>query len=79
MAVPTNKDELLRAINSNFDKLIIDLNRVPLTMVDERSLEGHAKETQMSIANLCAYLVGWNLLVLKWLDRDATGQPIDFP
>lgn len=79
MAVPTNKDELLDAIDSNFDKLIMELHGVPLSLVDERSLEGHAKGTQMSVADLTAYLVGWNELVLKWLDRDAAGEPVDFP
>ncbi|WP_433850287.1 ClbS/DfsB family four-helix bundle protein [Brucella pseudogrignonensis] len=79
MAVPTNKDELLKAITTNFDKLILDLSGVPLSVVDECSLEGHAKGTQMSVANLAAYLVGWNELVLKWLDRDAAGEPVDFP
>lgn len=79
MAVPTNKDELLDAIDSNFDKLIKELHGVPLSLVDERSLEGHAKGTQMSVADLTAYLVGWNELVLKWLDRDAAGEPVDFP
>lgn len=79
MAVPTNKDELLKAIDANFDKLIKELRAVPLSLVDERSLEGHAKGTQMSVANLAAYLVGWNELVLKWLDQDAVGEPVDFP
>jgi len=79
MAVPTNKDELLKAIDSNFEKLIKELRGVPLSLSDESSLEGHAKGTQMSVANLAAYLVGWNELVLKWLDRDAAGEPIDFP
>ncbi|WP_426128447.1 ClbS/DfsB family four-helix bundle protein [Pararhizobium sp. PWRC1-1] len=79
MAVPTNKDELLKAIDSNFDRLIIELRGVPLSVVDERSLEGHAMGTQMSVANLAAYLVGWNELVLKWLNRDAAGEPVDFP
>ncbi|MDQ0349627.1 ClbS/DfsB family four-helix bundle protein [Ancylobacter vacuolatus] len=79
MAVPTNKDELLNAINTNFDKLIAELSSFPLLVVDQCSLEGHAKKTQMSVANLVAYLVGWNELVVKWLDRDAAGEPIDFP
>lgn len=79
MAVPTTKDELLKAIESNFEKLLKDLHGVPLSAVNEASLEGHAKGTQMSVANLVAYLVGWNELVLKWLDRDAAGQPVDFP
>ncbi|MDX3978449.1 ClbS/DfsB family four-helix bundle protein [Shinella sp.] len=79
MAVPTNKDELLKAIDSNCDKLILELRGVSLAVVDECSLEGHAKGTQMSVANLVAYVVGWNELVLKWLDRDAAGDPVDFP
>ncbi|MEZ5782292.1 MAG: ClbS/DfsB family four-helix bundle protein [Rhizobiaceae bacterium] len=79
MTVPTNKDQLLKAIDLTFDKLIMDLSGVPLSRVDECGLEGHVKGTQMSVTNLVAYLVGWNELVLKWLDRDATGEPIDFP
>lgn len=79
MAVPQNKDELLKAINENFGTLIKDLRAIPLAIVDECSLEGHAKGTMMSVANLAAYLLGWNELVLKWLDRYAAGEPIDFP
>ncbi|WP_416221927.1 ClbS/DfsB family four-helix bundle protein, partial [Serratia grimesii] len=54
MAVPTNKDELLKAIDSNFNKLIKELRGVPLSVVNEHSLDGHAKGTQMSVANLTA-------------------------
>lgn len=32
----------------------------------------------MSPADLVAYLIGWNDLVLKWLDRDDRGEPVDF-
>lgn len=79
MAVPTNKDELLEAINSSFDKLNKGLHDVPLSVVDQCSLDGHVKGTQISVANLVAYLVGWNELVLKWLDRDAAGEPFELP
>lgn len=79
MAVPQSKDELLKAINTNFDKLHRELADIPDAMVRSGSLEGHAKGTMMSVADLVAYLVGWNELVLKWLDRDAAGQPVDFP
>lgn len=79
MAVPINKEELLKAIHLSFDRLVKDLDAVPLSAVHDRSLEGHAKGTQMSVADLVAYLVGWNELVLKWLDRDAAGEPVDFP
>ncbi|MFB2533531.1 ClbS/DfsB family four-helix bundle protein [Paracoccus sp. p3-h83] len=79
MAVPQNKDELLKAINVNFDKLLRELADIPDAKVRSRSLEGHAKGTMMSVADLVAYLVGWNELVLKWLDRAAAGEPVDFP
>ncbi len=78
MPPPKNKDELLAAINGNFDKLRKELAGVSEEMA-RMDLEGHAKGTMMSIADLVAYLVGWNELVLKWLDRDAAGKPIDFP
>lgn len=79
MAVPQNKDELLKAINGNFDKLRKELADIPDSEVQNKDLEGHAKGTMMSVADLVAYLVGWNELVLKWLDRYESGQPIDFP
>lgn len=79
MAVPQNKAELLAAIESNFTKLNKVLGDVPVDAAMEASLDGHAKGTRMSVADLVAYLVGWNELVLKWLDRDAAGAAIDFP
>ena len=33
----------------------------------------------MSVHNLVSYLLGWNMLVLKWIEKDAGGEPIDFP
>ncbi|MDX9668461.1 ClbS/DfsB family four-helix bundle protein [Pseudomonas sp. P5_152] len=79
MAVPQNKEQLLAAIETRYEKLLCTLNSVPTQWLDECTLEGHAKGTQMSVANLVAYLVGWNELVLKWLEMDARGQVIDFP
>jgi len=79
MAVPQSKPELLSAIEVNFDKLMTDLRAVPLDLADDCGLDGHAAGTRMSIANLVSYLIGWNELVLKWLDRDKAGLPVDFP
>ncbi|MDR6627956.1 ClbS/DfsB family four-helix bundle protein [Caulobacter segnis] len=79
MAVPASKAELLAAIDLTFDRLMADLARTPLERVDETTLPGHAAGTLMSPADLVAYLIGWNELVLKWLDRDDRGQPVDFP
>jgi hypothetical protein len=79
MAVPQSKTELLSAIEVNFDKLMTDLRAIPLDLADDCGLDGHAAGTRMSIANLVSYLIGWNELVLKWLDRDKAGLAVDFP
>ena len=79
MAVPSSKAELLAAIATTFDRLTADLARVPTDRVREASLAGHAAGTTMSAADLVSYLIGWNELVLKWLDRDDRGEPVDFP
>lgn len=79
MAVPKNRFELLEAIRTNYQKLAADLISVPASHAHEATLEGHAQGTQMSVADLVAYLIGWNLLVLKWCDAKARGLPIDLP
>lgn len=79
MAVPASKADLLAAITTAFDKLMADLSKVPLNRARERTLDGHAAGTSMSPADLVSYLVGWNELVLKWLDQDDRGAKIDFP
>lgn len=79
MPIPQNKSELLQAINENFGKLLKDLKLVPSDISQLPKMEGHAKGTEMTVADLVAYLTGWNNLVLKWLDRDNKGEVIDFP
>ena len=79
MAIPESKTELLAAISERFAKLALALDAVPAEIADEKSMEGHAKGTMMSANNLVSYLLGWNELVLKWLDEDAKGQVIEFP
>ncbi|MFC7706204.1 ClbS/DfsB family four-helix bundle protein [Plastorhodobacter daqingensis] len=79
MAVPASKTELLDAISKTFGELICDLERVPPELARTASLEGHAAGTMMSPADLVAYLLGWNELVLRWLDRDDRGEVVEFP
>lgn len=79
MAIPTSKAALLAAIGTNFDKLLADLSEVPADRARERSLEGHAAGSTISPADLVSYLIGWNELVLKWLDLGDRGARIDFP
>lgn len=79
MSIPTSKTELLGAIAERFAELDSALDSVPSEIADEKSMEGHAKGTMMSANNLVSYLIGWNELVLKWLDEDDSGQVVEFP
>ena len=79
MGVPASKTELLDAISKTFGKLIADLERVPPQLARTASMEGHAAGTMMSPADLVAYLLGWNELVLRWLEQDDRGEVVEFP
>lgn len=79
MAVPTNKEELQEAIKTNYDKLKKDLLTIPYQLTEIKDLEGHSKDTLMSVNNLVAYLVGWGELVLKWNKKRDADEKIDFP
>lgn len=79
MPVPQNKVELLSEITSSYSKLKVDLKRVPTAYANTKELGGHAKETQMSVRNLVAYLIGWGELVLKWHHQKQENQEPDFP
>ena len=79
MAVPHSKDELLRAVEGEYDKLVRDLFRVPEARAREASLAGHKADTMMSPADLVAYLIGWNELVLSWHELRDRGVEPEFP
>jgi len=79
MAIPKEKDELLKAIVDNYKKLANELTKIPIDLTEKKELEGHSKNTLMSINNLIAYLVGWGQLVLKWNDKKSKGLEINFP
>lgn len=79
MAIPKNKEELLHSILGNYEKLKTELAGIPSELAGIRALEGHSKNTVMSVNNLLAYLVGWGQLLLKWSDRKDKGLEVDFP
>ena len=79
MAIPKNKEELLHSILGNYEKLKTELAGIPSELAGIRALEGHSKNTVMSVNNLLAYLVGWGQLLLKWSDRKDKGLDVDFP
>jgi len=79
MPIPKNKLELLHAIEDTYQKLQLDLQRVPIQDASIKNLEGHAKDTMMSPCDLVAYLIGWGELVLKWNRLKNKEETIDFP
>lgn len=50
-----------------------------MELTKKNELEGHAKETKMSVLDLVAYLIGWGELILKWNRKKENGDPVDFP
>lgn len=79
MAIPQNKSELILAIKINYEKLKNEIQTIPIELVYDIDLEGHSKNTNMSIHNLVSYLLGWGELVLKWNYRIDNKLSVDFP
>lgn len=79
MAIPRDKEELLIAIVANYKKLTTELSSIPIDLTENKELEGHSKNTLISIKDLVAYLIGWGRLVLKWNDRKNRRLEVGFP
>ncbi len=79
MAIPQNKSELKEQIQIHYQKLALDLERVPIGISREIGIPGNVKGTAVSPSDVVAYLVGWGELVLKWIDGKEKGLDVDFP
>ncbi|MDY0987810.1 ClbS/DfsB family four-helix bundle protein [Flavobacterium sp. CFBP9031] len=79
MAIPKNKEELQTAIKTNYSKLKKELSKTPEESTTIPNLQGHAKDTLISINNLVSYLIGWGELVLKWNTKKELNETVDFP
>lgn len=79
MSVPATKEELLQAIETNYNKLNKELQNISDEIASTKNMEGHSKDTVMTVNNLLAYLIGWGKLVLKWNEKRTLNQPVDFP
>ncbi|MCP1995951.1 ClbS/DfsB family four-helix bundle protein [Flavobacterium sp. HSC-61S13] len=79
MAVPQDKKQLIDAIEKNYRLLKIQIDRVPPLHRASKVMEGHAKDTVMSLDDLLSYLIGWGQLVLKWQKNYQNVGLIDFP
>ena len=79
MAIPTSKKELKEAIKTNYEKLQSDFENIPDKLTSIKDLDGHSKNTSMSVCDLVSYLIGWGELVLKWNKKKDDGEKVDFP
>lgn len=79
MSVPVNKEALILAITTQYDKLQHELILIPENLSHVAEIEGHVKNTQITAHNVVAYLVGWGELVIKWHDKKTQHLPVDFP
>lgn len=79
MSIPANKTQLIQAITTNYQKLQKDLSDISPQQTNQKNLDGHAKDTQISINDLVAYLIGWGQLLLKWNQLHDNQAPISFP
>ncbi|MDD2772538.1 MAG: ClbS/DfsB family four-helix bundle protein [Elusimicrobiales bacterium] len=77
--VPKNKTELIKEIESSYQKLKMDFASVPDSATRTAELEGHVKGAKISLCDIVAYLIGWGELVLKWHWRKEKGHKVDFP
>lgn len=79
MPIPQSKTELTEAISITYTKLRVDLEDIPHELTTALTLDGHAKDTKMSVCNLVAYLIGWGELVIKWHNTSVNGTLMDLP
>ena len=79
MPIPKSKEELIREINETYEKLQKELVTIPNELSEKCEIEGHSKNSFISINNLLAYLIGWGQLVLKWYDLKTKEIDCEFP
>ena len=78
-SIPTNKSELITAIEIAFTKLHKDYLDIPEALTRVMAIEGNVKNTKISICDTLAYLIGWGKLILKWVELKSQNQPVNFP
>ena len=79
MPIPKSKEELIKEINESFEKLQKELKMIPIELSEKREIEGHSKNSLISLNNLLAYLIGWGQLVLKWHNLKSKVLDFEFP
>lgn len=77
--IATNQSELYHSVQQNFTNLLADYQRIPAELARRCEVEGHIKNTFISVADTAAYLLGWGTLVLKWHHSRSQGVDVDMP
>ncbi len=78
-SIPQNKAELTLAIQSIFEKLLLDYAQFPTEHSRTIGVQGNVANTQISVCDTLAYLIGWGKLVLKWQRLKSQSLAVDFP
>ena len=78
-SIPANKADLLLAIETAFDKIFKDYQRIPTEMSRILGVESGHKAGLISVSDSLVYLIGWGRLVLNWHQLKADNQDVDFP
>ncbi|NQZ32917.1 MAG: ClbS/DfsB family four-helix bundle protein [Oceanospirillaceae bacterium] len=78
-SIPKNKEELADAIQSAFAKLVDDYLAIPEEHSRKIAIQGNVKNTEISVCDTLAYLIGWGELVLKWYSLKSKNIKVDFP
>lgn len=78
-SIPQNKSDLLEAIQTSFDKLNQDYADIPDSLSRTIGVEGNIKNSEISVCDTLAYLIGWGKLVLKWHKLTSNNMAVDFP
>ena len=76
-SVPKDKPSLIKAFLDNRVKLVKTLTELEAHNTyqpDLIMLEGQVKDTQVSVQNLLAYLLGWSEIVIMWLTNPLSFQ-----
>lgn len=78
-SIAKSKEELQSAIEIIFLKLLEDYRVIPVDLSRKISIEGNIKDTEISVCDTIAYLIGWGKLVLKWHQHEQQGLSLELP
>ena len=79
MPIPSNKVELIRAIENDSSKLLDAFRSIPFSDWEFATIEGNTKGTVISPSNVLAYQIGWASLLLNWYKMGEANQEFSMP